>query len=307
MNPLNRSDRIRMVRERHADLVRWAQLSRDVIQKLHRNGFKFEDLDDLSSIPELNLRSVSQLRKSSVDIPKDYRKDKEGFCTLILKIFAQKIDDIYDGDFLLGRDTQVATQNLFVLRILTNDHLAAARIDIAIEGNLAVIQLVYVAYTGPIGPNQTLGGFGDVGVKILRRERSIVAAGVSQDAPGLKVVLREIVPAIFGGGVVGIGASVLLDFTTGISFFSSMFFTIPVGVIAAYLFLVSGPLLRNRKGVRREVEQFDSVSLSPSLNWYSDYNQDADHRIFSGQVVGAVDEITAKLDALLRDASDPQK
>ena len=227
MNPLNRSDRIRMVRERHADLVRWAQLSRDVIQKLHRNGFKFEDLGDLSSIPELNLRGVSQLRKSSVEIPVDYRKDKRGFGTLILKIFALKIDDIYDGEFLLGRDTQGAAQNLFALRILGNGHVAAARIHIAIEGNLAVIGVGYVVYSGPVGQSQTLAGFGDVGEKMIRqREESIVAAGTN-------------------AGAKATGNTVLVASIFGI--IKSVCFAATVGVLALFpVMLLFGGLLRDR-------------------------------------------------------------
>ena len=159
-----------------------------------------------------------------------------------------------------------------------------------------------------------------MGSEMCIRDRSTVAAGVNagRDSSGdgvFGVAFASFFPSLIVGFFIGGLAAFAIAWASALLFPGDgdavdrtvgyiACFTIPICALAIYWFCVSEAASNRRLGIRQQVEQFDSLILSPSLYWFSDFSQDADHRMFSGQVLGAVDEITAKLDALLRNASD---
>ncbi len=298
----SRMEREAAFRKRHEEFLAWLEESKTFVAKHRADGFRsFESPDE---IPKIRLGWTEEIRKTSIDIPEAYRSDKNGFCLLVLKIFAQAVENAYDGDYLMGCDKESSDPSLFVFRRLANGQLGICQFKLTVEGFLLVVQVNYVGYEENriLAPESFQLEYSDSGV----------FANIF-NFPDMFLYLLGygfwVGMVGWFGGMVGLGVfeyyreneneypvqgnDYFFDFVLG-GFMIGVIIGLLVGFGKFCWEVNTGEVDRYHNRLRRFTPTFDYLAQNEL------FAREADHRIFAERLVSALDLITGGLEARLK-------
>ncbi len=282
----SRKEREAAFRKRHEEFLGWMEESKAFVAKHRADGFRsFASPED---IPKIRLGWTEEIRKTSIDIPETFRSDKPRFCLLILKIFAQAVENAYDGNYLLGRDKESSDPSLFVFRRLANEQIGICQFKLTVDGNLLVVQVNYVGYEENriLAPESYKFEFSDSGV--------FANISVSYDVYFLCVFLL--------GLMGGLPFSLYLAWSGHHDNPVLVLSPICAGLFVGFLV---GFWISRRKVKRTKVNRYQNrfLRFTPIFDYLPQkelFAREADHRIFAERLVSALDLITTGLDVRLK-------